>query len=523
MARKQTAPSIPTVGMDPAALKTALDLLPKLAPPQQAELLQLIEQVLGGQELAVCRKDFLSFVRRMWPGFIAGKHHRLLADAFERIAQGKLKRVAISLPPRASKSQLSSYMFPAWFLGQYPDKQVMQVSHKAELAVGFGRQVRNLVSSPDYQEVFPDVGLRQDSKAAGRWNTSKGGVYYATGVGAGLAGFGGDLVVIDDPHDETDMIHGAYDASIFAKTYDWYQTGPRQRLQPSGAICVIHTRWAKNDLIGCLTEAMSNSDRSDQWEVIEIPAIMPSGESFWPEYWPLEELLATKANIPPVRWNAQYMQQPTGEEGALVKREWWGKHEGPIPECEFVIQAWDTAFRKTQRSDYSVCATFGIFYKDGQPNVILLDLFRERLEFPDLKKAALALYRRHRPDACIIEAKAAGDPLIFEMRAMGVPVQSFTPSRGEDKLVRVNGVAALFSAGVVWVPQLKYMPNNKDYPTTDPAELIEEMAEFPFGNHDDMVDATTLALLRYRQGNFIRLDSDEEDEDDTPNFKADYY
>jgi predicted phage terminase large subunit-like protein len=403
-------------------------------------------------------------------------------------------------------------MFPAWFLGKFPSKQIIQASHKAELAVGFGRKVRNLVGSQPYQEVFPDVGLRADSKAAGRWNTTQSGVYLAAGVGAGIAGFGADLVVIDDPHDEQEAMHGAHNPEIFARALDWYLTGPRQRLQPGAAICIIATRWSKMDLIGRVLSASSDNKLADKWEVIEIPALLEDGQSYWPEYWPTDELLATKANIPPIRWNAQYMQSPTGEEGALVKRDWWKRisRAPPREDMEFVIQSWDTAHRVTQRSDYSVCTTWGVTERGAA--IYLMDVHRERMEFPELKAKALELYRKWKPDSCIIEGKAAGDALIQELRRMGIPIASYTPSRGEDKLVRVNAVADIFSSGMVHAPETMWAD-----------ELIEEFAEFPYGTHDDQVDSSTLALLRYRQGNFIRLTSDEDEDDFRPDIRADYY
>lgn len=502
-------------GLDPSQLELALKILPTLSPAEQREMIRLLETVVEGQSIQKCRDSFLPFVRRMWPSFVDGAHHRKIADAFERVMKGELKRVTISIPPRSSKSELSSFMLPAWFLGHYPDKKIIQASHKAELAVGFGRKVRNLVGSEEYREIFPDLHLTADSKAAGRWNTSKQGIYYATGVGAGLAGFGADLLIIDDPHDEQEAMHGAHNPEVFAKAWDWYQTGPRQRLQPGAAIVVIATRWSKQDLIGKLTQAMIEKEGADQWEVIEIPAILPSGNSYWPEFWKTEELLATKANIPAVRWNAQYQQNPTGEEGAIVKRDWWKRWSRPaLPKCEYVIQAWDTAFRATNRSNFSVCQTWGVFVDDtdGEYSLIVLDSYRDRVEFPDLKKQAIRLYREHEPDSCVIEAKANGDALINEMRMMGIPVQDYTPSRGQDKVVRLNAVADLFAQGRVYAPQTRWAD-----------ELIEEVAEFPYGDNDDQVDAMTLGLMRYRQGNFIRLDNDD-DEDDVDDLKrADYY
>jgi len=288
-------------------------------------------------------------------------------------------------------------------------------------------------------------------------------------------------------------------------------------LQPGGAIIVVMTRWHKRDLTGQIVKSSVQRAGTDEWELIEFPAIMPSGKSLWPQFWPLEELESLRNELPAPKWNAQYQQNPTSEEGALVKREWWKEWEQDTPPpCEFIIQSWDTAFLKTQRSDYSACTTWGVFYHpddngETQANIILLDALKERLEFPELKKKAYEYYEYWEPDACIVEAKAAGTPLIFELRAMGILVSEYTPSRGNDKIARVNAVADLFASGNVWRPNTRFAE-----------EVVEEFAAFPAGEHDDLVDSSTQALLRFRQGGFLRLHTDEEDEPFYPR-KASYY
>lgn len=503
--------------LDPNELRQLVKNLAALPLEQREEALVLMEQIDQARKQQQAQDRFIPFVKAMWPGFIEGEHHKRMAEVFERISKGELKRVCISMPPRHTKSEFSSYLFPAWFLGQHPEKKVIQATHTAELSINFGRKVRNLVGGDDYKRVFPGVSLRADSKAAGRWNTNSGGDYYAVGVGGAMAGHGADLLIIDDPHDETEAVLAAYDGSVFDKVYEWYTTGPRQRLQPGGAIVIIHTRWGKRDLIGRVTNAAVQTSSIGEWEIIEFPAILPSGNSLWPQYWPVEELLKIKRDTPPHKWAAQYMQAPTGEEGNLIKREWWKRWEPKqLPACEFKIQSWDTAHRKTTRSDYSVCTTWGIFHDEttDRKALMLIGLHRERMEFPELKKAALEQKKLHDPDTIIIEGKAAGDSLIQELRYMGVPVQSYTPSRGEDKIVRANAVSDLFASGAIWAPHERHVPGVED--------LIEEFSDFPNGAHDDMVDASTLALLRYRKGNFIRIASDEDD-DHVPDFVADYY
>lgn len=454
----------------------------------------------------------------MWPGFIGGKHHEIMADAFEQVAKGELKRLIINMPPRHTKSEFASYLFPAWFLGMYPEKKVIQTAHTAELAVGFGRKVRNLIQNEDFQKVFSGVNLSADSKAAGRWNTNKRGDYFAIGVGGAVTGKGADILIIDDPHSEQDAATGAYNPEVFDKVYEWYTSGPRQRLQPGGAIIIVMTRWSKRDLTGQILKNSIQRDGSAEWKLIELPAILDSGKALWPEFWNIEELKSLKAELPVAKWSAQYQQDPTSEEGALIKREWWKewKQEEPPP-CEAIIQSWDTAFLKTQRADYSACTTLGVFYhpddtgKD-RANLILLHAFKEKYEFPELKKAAHEAYWEWEPDQMIVEAKAAGSPLIFELRAMGIPVTEFTPSRGQDKIARVNAITDLFASGVIWSPSKRWAE-----------EVIEECAAFPSGDHDDLVDSTTQALLRFRQGGWIRSNLDDEDDEMMYRRPVDYY
>ncbi len=496
--------------------KNVLSKVKNLSPVEKQELLVLLEELEQAKGREKCHNEFMSFVGEMWSAFIHGKHHEIMADAFERVANGDLKRLIINMPPRHTKSEFASYLLPAWFLGKYPDKKIIQTAHTAELAVGFGRKVRNLVNSPDYKAIFPDVSLQSDSKAAGRWNTNQGGDYFAIGVGGAVTGKGADLLIIDDPHSEQEG--ASSDINVFNRTYEWYTSGPRQRLQPNGSIVVVMTRWHNKDLTGQVVDASIKRGGADQWEVIELPAIMPSGNPLWAEFWKMEELQALKAELPNSKWMAQYQQDPTSEEGALVKRDWWQVWEGRNPpDCEFVIQSWDTAFMKNQRADFSACTTWGVFYKeddDGMlaPNLMLLDAYQERLEFPELKKMAMEKYNAYKPDAFIVEAKAAGMPLIFELRAMGIPVQEYTPSRGNDKVSRVNAVSDLFASGVVWAPETRWAE-----------ETIEQFAGFPNMEHDDLVDSTTQALLRFRQGGFVSLYSDEEDEPLEHNRTANYY
>jgi predicted phage terminase large subunit-like protein len=488
--------------------KAQLDQLPLNV---KAKIFELVEELEERKSAEQAQKSFMAFVRKVWPAFIHGAHHAKMAEAFERVAEGKVKRLIINMPPRHTKSEFASYLLPAWFLGKFPNKKVIQTSHTAELAVGFGRKVRNLVDQDVYRDIFPGVGLQTDSKAAGRWATNKGGDYFAIGVGGAVTGKGADILIIDDPHSEQEAAQAEVNPEIYDKTYEWYTSGPRQRLQPGGAIIVVMTRWSKKDLTGQVLKAASQRS-GEEWEVIEFPALLPSGKPLWPQFWPRMELEALQKELPHSKWMAQYQQQPTSDSTAIVKREWWQIWEDDeAPNCEFTLMSWDTAFEKNNRADYSALTHWGVFYHPDetglpQANIILLNAFRERMEFPRLKQEAIDQYKEWEPDSVIIEKKASGAPLIYEMRAMGIPVQEFTPSKGNDKISRLNAVSDIFASGRVWAPNTHWAE-----------EVIEEVASFPAGEHDDYVDSVSLALMRFRKGGYIRTLLDEEDE--LPSFR----
>jgi predicted phage terminase large subunit-like protein len=843
------------------SLKDIPSILSLLSIPEQELLLAQLTKLEQLKSREQRKSRFIEFVKHVWPTFIAGKHHAIMADAFERVARGELKRLTISLPPRHTKSEFASYLFPAWFLGQFPHKKIIQTSNTAELAVGFGRKVRNLVDSEAYKDVFEGVSLSTDSKAAGRWNTNKQGDYFAIGVGGTMTGKGadcayfackvltdkgivpiseaevGDLVyaydhhsntphwtrilavstqrkpklvnvggflctpehrvytsagykpaveapniavlempnvvssedqgasgryseggaygrrrdagllfqsmlhggekgfavpmwnqevrprsyvqsllhagqagavkvlgmlqgvysaylraqevcraawrgrahflfegmlralpggqtagtlsdnrgvqavlnsragqenilqygllrqaqgqerricrelelqktrgeearqggvrplwehqgaysgasyqprcngqqyaqfdnamrampqpisltdrgacasdvegllcgeghwvvdiqteshnffvcspettseaaflrscvlahnclIIDDPHSEQEAKLAEADPAIYDSVYEWYTSGPRQLLQPGGAIIVVATRWSARDLIGRVLKDSAQRG-GDEWEVIEFPAIMPSGNPVWPEFWSLDELMAIKATISNAKWMAQYQQSPTSDGAAIVKREWWKQwEEEEPPDCDYILQAWDTAFEANNRADFSACTTWGVFYQNNdkgekQANLILLNAIKERAEFPTLKRLVVEQYDAYKPDSLIVEKKASGAPLIYELRAMGIPAQDYTPVRGttnnpNNKMARLNAVSDLFASGIVWAPNTSWAE-----------AVIDEVASFPAGEHDDYVDTCIMALLRFRQGGFLRLPSDEPEE-----------
>jgi predicted phage terminase large subunit-like protein len=487
-----------------AALQKAL---PTMTVAEKVELMDMLDIREKRASLAAAHDSMLGFATAVYPGFKIGPHHRKLAKIFQEVLDGKKKRVIINIAPRMGKSEFSSYLFPAYFLGKNPNKKIIMGTHTAGLSEDFGRRVRNLIDSEEYAEIFPQTHVAADQKAAGKWSTSAGGQYYAAGVGGALAGRGADLFVIDDPHSEQDV--KANSRLAFDTAWSWMQTGPLQRLMPGGAIIVVMTRWGLLDLTGRIVDYQTRNPDSPRWEIVELPAILHEGtdneKSLWPEQWPLAALKSAKSSIDPRYWNAQYMQQPTSDNSAVISRKMWRIWEpDDPPTCDYIIQSWDTAHEVKTNSDYSACTTWGVFYNEeegSRAQIILLDAFKDRMTFPELKAVALKHYKEWEPDAFIVEKKSAGAPLIQEFRAMGIPAWETNPSRGNDKMVRLNAIADLFASGMVWAPDTRWA-----------REVIEEVASFPVGEHDDFVDTTSQALMRFRQGGFISLDSDEKDE-----------
>lgn len=491
----------------------------KLPKSEKVRLLHLLDEKIKREEQNQARENLINFALSVYPGYSVGAHHRHIAKIFREVLDGTKKRVIINVPPRFGKSILTSFLFPAWYLGHRPSSQIIMATHTASLSVDFGRQVRNLIASSDYQKIFPGTELSEDSQSAGSWNTNKQGKYYAVGVGGALAGRGADLFVIDDAHSEQDMKSGS--KLPFDQAWTWYQTGPRQRLLWDAAIVVLMTRWATYDLTAKLIDHQIKNPDADQWEVIEFPAILnehtSEEKSLWPEKWKLEALQKTRATLDVRYWSGQYQQNPTAEGAAIIKREWWKTwEEDDPPVCSYLMMSVDTAHETKTASDYSACTTWGVWYetiesgKDAgkqRARIILLDAFKDRMEFPELKDVLFKHWKEWEPDTFLIEKKAAGAPLIQEFRRMGIPVTEYSPSRStrgtsNDKVARVNAVSDLFASGVVWAPDRRWAK-----------EVIEECAAFPVGDHDDYVDTVAQALLRFRQGGFISILSDEPEEE----------
>jgi predicted phage terminase large subunit-like protein len=495
-----------------ADIQQMLDNLDAFTPEEQAEIEKLADILEERKAASACYNDLIEFCKHMQPDYKVGKHHRILANLLMDIAMGKKDRVCVNMPPRHGKSQLVSIYFPAWFMGRFPNKKILMVSHTTDLAVDFGRKVRNIIDDVRYKQVFPNVSLAVDSKSAGRWNTNMGGEYFACGVGSALAGRGADLLLVDDPHNEQDIINGNFD--VFEKAYEWFTYGARTRLMPGGRVAIVQTRWHQDDLTGRVTRDMGMNEGADSYEVVEFPAIFNAGsaneKALWPEFFDLTALHRTKASMPVFQWNAQYQQNPTAEEASVIKRDWWNiwEKEDP-PKCEYIIMTLDAAAETHNRADFTALTVWGVFMNDDPDteapnthNIILLNAIKKRVEFPELKELAMEQWQEWEPDAFIVEKKVSGTALYQELRRTGIPVNEYTPHRGSgDKLARLNSVADIVKSGLCWIPQTRWGE-----------EVIEEIAGFPFMAHDDLVDTTTMALMRFRQGGFIRLPSDEPDE-----------
>ena len=518
-------------------IQLLLDNIEQYSHEERAEINKILGELETRQRAEAAHADLIEFCKLMQEDYKVGRHHRILGDLLMEIERGKTykkgkkgakkdgkDRICVNIPPRHGKSQLVSIYFPAWFLGRNPDKKVMMVSHTTDLAVDFGRKVRNLIGTEAYRSVFPNISLAADSKSAGRWNTNMGGEYYACGIGSSIAGRGAHLLLIDDPHSEQDVLSGNFD--VFDRAYEWFTYGARPRLMPGGRVAIIQTRWHLDDLTGRVVRDMVQNEKSDQYEVVEFPAILEVEKevkkshgkqikttklvekSLWPDFFDLDALHRTKASMPVFQWNAQYQQKPTAEEAALVKREWWKEWEKEEPpKCEYLIMSLDAAAETNNRADYTAITTWGVFMNEeveggGAYNIILLNSIKTRVEFPELKKLAQEQYDEWKPDAFIVEKKSNGTPLYQELRRTGMIVQEYTPHRGSgDKTARLNSVADIVSSGLCWVPQTRWAE-----------EVVEEIAGFPFMSNDDLVDSTVMALMRFRQGGFITLPTDEPDE-----------
>jgi predicted phage terminase large subunit-like protein len=459
------------------------------------------------QKAVLQSKDsFLHFIAMfaptLVPDWLMGRHIHVIADRLQKVESGEIKRLMVFLPPRSSKSVICSKLFPAWYVGRHPQHEILTVSHSDQLASDFGRSVRDLVNYDLFNTVFPQVELRSDVRAAGKWKTNQGGTYYAAGVRSQIAGRGAHVAILDDVMSEEDSF------SETGRRYvkEWYPSGLRTRIMPNGSIVIINTRYHEDDLCGWLLRQESQVELENKWEVIKIPAWvdepsskllnLPVGSSYFPEWKPSEILKNDEEEIKASNgsryWESLYMQNPVPDTGGIIKKKWlkWWDYDEPPP-CDYIIQTYDTAFSTKTTADFSVIQTWGIFEhmetdstgrENWVSNLILLGNEKGRFDYPALRTKAQELYDYHKPDVCIIEKKASGQSLIQDLRRAGLPVLDYIPDR--DKTARVYAATPLMEAGRVWLP--------KGHEWSD--DLYGEAITFPNARHDDQVDAMTMAI-----------------------------
>jgi len=439
----------------------------------------------AGHLLALAREDLACYAIAQWPPFERARHHELIMSRLEAVERGEISRVMIFQPPRHGKSLIASGIFPAWYLGRHPDRHVIFATYGQELSDDFGRRVRNFLVDPVHQAIFPDCRLSEDSTAAHRFNTMQGGAYYAVGRGGPITGRGAHLLLLDDPIKDREE---ANSETIRKSLHEWFASVAYTRLMPGGAIVLIQTRWHEDDLAGWLLR----EPRGENWEVLSLPAIAEQdedlrkeGEALWPERFPLAELERIRAAIGSRAWTSLYQQRPAAAEGVIFRWEWWQFYRPPLTlSLSRTVQSWDTAFKKGAENDFSVCTTWGV----AENGYYLLHLWRGRAEFPELKRVLASLAEQWKPDAILVEDRASGQSLIQELR-LGNSLPVLPVKVDSDKLARAQAVTPLVEAGRVFLPESA--PWLGDF--------LDELAAFPSGVHDDIVDSTTQALNHLRE------------------------
>lgn len=444
-------------------------------------------------------RSLSAFAMQTYPGYQQATHISILCKALDEAISTPGSRLIVTMPPRHSKSVHVSELLPAYFLGNHPDKRIIAASHTASLAYTFSRRVRNRLNDPRWP--FPNVSVADDKGAVQAWDIAgERGGYVAVGVGGSPTGHGADLIVIDDP------IRSAADAdsqTVRDGLWEWYQGTMRTRLEPGGSIIITATRWHEDDLTGRLLNAAL--DGGERWQHIHMPAIDEQGNALWPERWPVEALGMIRGSVGSRAWEAQFQGHPTPAEGGILKHVWFGLYAAIPPIAQFVFQSWDTAFKTGDKHDYSVCTTFA----HGITGTHIQDVYRERLEYPDLERAAARQFARFRPSAVLIEDKASGQSLIQSLRrTTSIPVIAIPAT--SDKVARVNEIAPTIEARRVLLP----------IAATWLDETVHELTSFPLGAHDDIVDSISqgIAWLNKRaQGGGTSSylpDVDERDDED---------
>jgi predicted phage terminase large subunit-like protein len=421
-------------------------------------------------------RSLIEFTRYTYPKYEAASIHFQIAEQLERIARDEVERLMLLVPPRHGKSELASRRFPAWYLGRHPDKQFISASASFALAEDFGRDVRNLMNSAEYQEVF-DTKLAEDSQARGHWTTSEGGSYFATGVGGALMGRGAHMFLIDDPFGS---MADARSEPARKNIHDWFSAN-YSRLEKNGKIILINHRMHQDDLSGRLLAQQATG--GDQWTVVELKAVSSEGGALWPEKFDSASLARIKANISAQDWAALYQQEPTADTGSYFKDEWLKPILEPPPRDVLNVYGASDYAVTSDGGDYSVHVVIGI---DPKRRMFLLDLWRRQASSNVWIEAWCDLVTKWKPAFWAEEKTQITSGVGPYLKARAIERRAYTcreqfPTRG-GKAVRAQSIRGRMELGGLYVPAAaEWLP-----------DLKAELLAFPTGKHDDIVDALGL-------------------------------
>lgn len=494
------------------------------------DLDELLRELLAREEAMQSLAAYIEYVSGMKPP----RHLKYVCDKLDAVARGEIKRLMISMPPGAGKSWCASHFFPAYYLSKFPEKNLIFASHKQELSDSFGLKVRNTIRSDEHRRIFPESGVSTDKTAAGEWMTTSGGGYHATAVGANVTGRRGDILIGDDL---LSGIEAAESERERNKLWNWYGADFfTRRKNADTPIILIGTRWHLSDHMGRLDQAERDGD-GEVWDRVVLPAIAGEkdplgrkpGEALWPEQFPIEELEKIKRQPSTTSriWASLYQQNPVVDSGGIIDQTWfkWWKQKEP-PKVKYVIQSWDTALTANKSSAFSASTTWGVFDDDnGIPNLILLSAWRDRAEWPVLRRMVQRMANDYRddnykdpirpnkgrkPDTILVEAKANGQMLIHDLAKAGIVATKFNPDKFGDKIARVRLVTDLIENGRVWLPAM-----GPTYDRLRPwaEDFLEQCVQFPAADARDWVDTMTMTFLRVKQSGWVTNTDDPMEEE----------
>lgn len=494
-----------------------------------------LEELARLDELARLEGSLKEFAQAAWEIVEPGRklkwnwHLDVICEHLEMCFRGEIQRLIIMVPPRSMKSFLVNVFYPVWVWLHEPHHQFNNFSNNAKLAIRDSRRSRLLVLSEWFQDRWGDrIVLARDQAEKANYTNTAGGHRMAFGITGDITGQGGDTLIVDDPHDaksaqsdaERETVLSVVDDTLPSRFND-YDTGCfiliMQRLHEADAAGHLLKKWGKDCTVLCFPMEYAPGHPF----VSPLDRRTEPGELLWPDRWSAGSVARLKADHTPYAYSGQYQQIPTPDGGGILPRDWWREWTAPeLPDCDYIVQVWDTAYETKEEADYSAMTTWGVFRHPTENRycVILLSRIRERLSFPDLRKRAKQAFEDHDPDRVLIEPKATGKSLIQELKRRGVPAREWTPERSRvtgrevDKTARTHAASIVLHDGCVF-----YRPKNANGDTLQwPLEVIEECAAYPRGEHDDLVDTCTMAWLWLRRSWRIELKDDPEDEPTEP-------